>query len=132
MNEIRTQIQTALSSTFTYDMHSKELEGVMISVISCKTTNDLKHCRVLISIFPDKDKEKKFFAVKNATPFLRKELARKVNLRIVPELTFEIDDSAEYGANIDRLIKSIHNGEKKWVNGLIWLKKAKQLPCSLT
>ena len=34
-----------------------------------------------------------------------------VNLRIVPELQFEIDDSAAYGANIDRLIASLHKGE---------------------
>ena len=119
MARVDSEIQTALSNTLTYDMNSKELEGVMVSVISCKTTNDLKHCRVLISIFPDKDKEKKFYAIKNATPFLRKEIARKVNLRIVPELTFEIDDSAEYGANIDRLLKSIHDGDEKWANGLI-------------
>ncbi len=109
MGRIDSEIQTALSHTLTYDMQSPELNGVMVSVVSCHTSNDLKHCRVLISIFPDKDKEKKFYAVKNATPYLRRELARQVNLRIVPELQFEIDDSAEYGANIDRLIASLHS-----------------------
>ena len=112
MARVDSEIQTALSSTFTYDMHSKELEGVMVSVISCHTSKDLKHCRVLISIFPETDKEKKFFAIKNAVPFLRKELARKVDLRVVPELTFEIDDSAAYGANIDRIIANLHKGDK--------------------
>ena len=109
MGRVDSEIQTALSHTLTYDMQSPELEGVMVSVVSCHTSKDLKHCKVLISIFPDKDKEKKFYAVKNATPFLRRELARQVNLRIVPELQFEIDDSAEYGANIDRLIASLHS-----------------------
>lgn len=109
MGRVDSEIQTALSHTLTYDMQSSELEGVMVSVVSCHTSKDLKHCKVLISIFPDKDKEKKFYAVKNATPFLRRELARQVNLRIVPELQFEIDDSAEYGANIDRLIASLHS-----------------------
>ncbi len=111
MGRIDSEIQTALSETFTYNMNSPELNGVMVSVISCHTTKDLKHCRVLISIFPDKDKEKKFYAVKNSVHFLRKEIARKVNLRVVPELTFELDNSAEYGANIDRIIESLHNGE---------------------
>ena len=110
MGRIDSEIQKALAHTFTYDMHSKELDGVMVSVISCHTTNDLKHCKVLISIFPDKDKEKKFFAIKNAVPYLRREIAKNVRLRIVPELTFELDNSAEYGANIDRLIASIHKG----------------------
>ena len=125
MARVDSEIQSALSKTLTYDMNSKELEGVMVSVISCRTTKDLKYCKVLISIFPDKDKEKKFFAIKNSIPFLRKELARNVSLRIVPELQFELDNSAEYGSNIDKIIKSLHDGDKIWVNGLIWLKKAK-------
>ena len=108
MGRVDSEIQTALSNTLTYDMNSKELEGVMVSVISCHTSKDLKHCKVLISIFPETDKEKKFYAIKNAIPYLRKELARKVNLRVVPELQFEIDDSASYGANIDRIIASLH------------------------
>lgn len=117
MGRIDSEIQKALADTFTYNINSRELEGVMVSVISCHTTNDLKHCRVLISIFPDKDKEKKFFAVKNATPYLRRELARKINLRVVPELTFELDNSAEYGANIDRLIASLHNENNGEIDG---------------
>ena len=117
MGRIDSEIQTALADTFTYNMNSKELEGVMISVISCHTSKDLKHCRVLISIFPDKDKEKKFFAVKNATPYLRRELAHKINLRVVPELTFELDNSAEYGANIDRIIASLHTENDGEING---------------
>lgn len=108
MGRIDSEIEKALAHTLTYNMNSKELEGTMVSVISCHTTTDLKHCKVLISIFPDKDKEKKFFAVKNATPYLRREIAKNVRLRVVPELTFELDNSAEYGANIDRLIESIH------------------------
>ena len=112
MGRVDSEIQTALSNTISYDLNSKELEGVMISVISCHTSKDLKHCKVLISIYPENDKEKKFFAIKNSIPFLRREIARKVNLRIVPELQFEIDDSAAYGANIDRLIASLHKGEQ--------------------
>lgn len=108
---IDSAIQTALSNAFTYDVDSKELSGSLISVISCKITDDLKYCKVLISIFPDKDKEKKFFAVKNCTPFLRKEIASKVNLRIVPELQFELDNSSEYGAKIDGLIAKLHKND---------------------
>lgn len=113
MGRVDSEIQTALANAITYELNSKELEGVMVSVISCHTTPDLKYCKVLISIYPDKDKDKKFFAVKNATPFLRKEIAHKVNLRIVPELQFELDDSAEYGANIDRIIANLHKQDSK-------------------
>lgn len=112
LERVDSEIQTALAETFTYDISSPELKGVMVSVISCKTTPDLKYCKVVISIFPDKDKEKKFYAVKETVPFLRREIARKVNLRIVPELQLELDNSAEYGSKIDNLIEKIHSGEK--------------------
>jgi ribosome-binding factor A len=112
MSRVDSEIQTALAETITYDMSSPELKGCIVSVVGVKTTNDLRHAKVLISIFPDKDKEKKFFAIKNATPFLRRELASKINLRVVPELTFELDNSAEYGAKIDNLIEKLHKGEK--------------------
>ena len=117
MGRIDSEIQKALADTFTYNINSKELEGVMVSVISCHTSKDLKHCKVLISIFPDNDKEKKFFAVKNTTPYLRRELARRINLRVVPELSFELDNSAEYGANIDRIIASLHNENNGEIDG---------------
>ena len=52
LGRVDSEIQTALSNIFTYDISSPELKGTMVSIVSCKTTNDLRHCRVLISIFP--------------------------------------------------------------------------------
>lgn len=112
MDRIDSEIKNALAETLTYDIDSPELKGVMISVIGVKTSPDLRHSKVLISIFPDKDKQQKFFAIKNSVPYLRRELARKINLRIVPELQFMLDDSTEYGAKIDKLIADLHKGDK--------------------
>lgn len=112
LGRVDSEIQTALSNIFTYDVSSPELAGTMVSIVSCKTTNDLRHCRVLISIFPDKDKEKKFYAVRETIPFVRRQLAQKINLRVVPELQFELDNSAEYGAKIDKIIEGLHNESK--------------------
>lgn len=111
MSRIDSELQTALANIITYDLSNEELKGTMISVIGVKTSKDLRHARVLISIFPDKDKEQKFYALKSCVTYLRRELARRVKLRVVPELTFEIDNSAEYGAKIDNLIEQIHKGE---------------------
>ena len=38
---------------------------------------------------------------------MRSEIARRINLRYTPELRFEIDDSMEYGAKIDSILKEI-------------------------
>ena len=45
--------------------------------------------------------------LKNASGFIRSELARRIVLRYTPELIFEIDDSMEYGAKIDNILKEI-------------------------
>ena len=45
--------------------------------------------------------------MKKSSGFIRSELARNVNLRNTPELIFELDDSLEYGARIDSILKDI-------------------------
>ena len=57
----------------------------MISVTRVETTGDLRYAKV----------------------WLRKELARSMNLRYTPELVFELDHSIEYGAHINELISSL-------------------------
>ena len=46
--------------------------------------------------------------LKESSGFIRSRLAKTVNLRITPELTFEIDDSIEYGAKIDSILKELN------------------------
>ena len=79
----------------------------MISVTKVKVTNDLKYAKVYISILNAKDNKQTLAALKKSAGFLRSELAKKVNLRNTPELVFELDDSLEYGAKIDSILKEI-------------------------
>ena len=45
--------------------------------------------------------------LKNAAGYIRSELAKRINLRNTPEIIFELDDSLEYGARIDSILKDI-------------------------
>ena len=45
--------------------------------------------------------------LKKSSGFIRSELARKINLRNTQEILFELDDSLEYGAKIDSILKEI-------------------------
>ena len=47
--------------------------------------------------------------LKKASPFLRSELAKRMNLRTTPELRFEFDESTLYGEHIDEIIQEIHS-----------------------
>lgn len=85
----------------------------MISVTKVKVTNDLKFAKVSISILNSKNTKETLSGIKKSAGFIRTELAKRVNLRNTPELIFELDDSMEYGAKIDSILKDILKDVKK-------------------
>lgn len=79
-----------------------------VSVTSADVTPDLKFAKIYFSaITGDKAEIKK--GLVSAAGFIRKRLAETLNLRITPELSFIPDDSIEYGAHINALLKKIES-----------------------
>lgn len=88
----------------------------MTSVVSVEVTPDLKFCKAYISVLGDEEAGKSTIAgLKSAEGYVRRELARRINLRNTPELKFILDQSIEYGVNMSRLIdevtKDLHQEE---------------------
>ncbi|MCL2617611.1 MAG: 30S ribosome-binding factor RbfA [Defluviitaleaceae bacterium] len=82
--------------------------GAMTTVTSAQTTSDLKQCKIFVSILGDAQAKKAAMAgLKNSAPYMRKMLAKRVNLRNTPEITFVLDESLEYGMKMDRLFKDM-------------------------
>ena len=79
----------------------------VISVTRVETTGDLRYAKVWLSVYGLKDEKEFRRGLKSASGWLRKELARSMNLRYTPELVFELDHSIEYGAHINELISSL-------------------------
>ena len=77
----------------------------MTTVTKVDTTNDLKHCKIYVSVLGD-DKQKKdaIEGLTSASGFIRKTLASNINLRYTPNLKFVLDESAEYSIRISKLI----------------------------
>ncbi len=85
----------------------------LISVMKTEVTKDLKFAKIYVSILGSEEQKKEALkGLKSASSFLRREVSRRLNLRITPELTFVIDDSIEYGNHILSVINKI-NEEKK-------------------
>ena len=49
--------------------------------------------------------------LKESSGFIRSKIAHTINLRITPELVFELDDSLEYGEKIDAILKELKNAQ---------------------
>lgn len=110
MDKVNEEFKKELSKIIDQDLKNPNITG-LISVTKVKTSSDLKSARVYISLFGSKSKKNTLEGLKNASGFIRTELAQRVNLRYTPELIFELDETLEYGAKIDSIIKELN--EKK-------------------
>lgn len=80
----------------------------MTSVVSVEVAPDLKTCKAYISVLGDEQSQKDTITgLKSAEGYIRRELARAVNLRNTPEIKFILDQSIEYGINMSKLIDEV-------------------------
>lgn len=81
---------------------------IMTSVVSVRVTKDLKFAKAYISIMGDENvKNDAIAALKGAGGYIRREIGRRLNLRNTPEFTFTVDDSIEYGAHINQILREL-------------------------
>ncbi|GFI42377.1 MAG: 30S ribosome-binding factor RbfA [Dorea sp.] len=78
------------------------------SVVAASVAPDLKTCKAYISVLGgNKEQEDTIAGLENAEGFIRRELARTLNLRNTPEIRFILDQSIEYGVNMSKKIDEV-------------------------
>ena len=106
LGRIDEEYKKEISQIISYQLKNPNVPG-LISVTKVKVPNDLKYAKVYVSILNSKNLKETMEGLKKSSGFIRSELARKINLRNTPEILFELDDSLEYGAKIDSILKEI-------------------------
>ena len=80
----------------------------MTSVVSCEVSPDLKTCKAYISVLGDElSQQNTIKGLKSAEGYIRGLLAKSINLRNTPEITFVLDQSIEYGVKMSKLIDEV-------------------------
>ena len=80
----------------------------MTSVVAVEVAPDLKTCKAYISVLGDeKAQEDTLKGLQSAEGYIRRELARTINMRNTPEITFILDQSTEYGVNMSKMIDDL-------------------------
>ena len=80
----------------------------MTSVVSVEVAPDLKTCKAYISVLGDAyEQEQTIKGLQSAEGYIRRELARTLNLRNTPEIKFVLDQSIEYGVNMSKKIDEV-------------------------
>lgn len=83
--------------------------AVMTTVVAVEVAPDLKTCKAYISVFGDEEAgENTIKGLVGAKGYIRKELARKINMRNTPEITFVLDQSIAYGVEMSRKIAQVN------------------------
>ena len=106
LNRINEEIKKELSNIISFELKNPEATG-LISVTKVKITPDLKYAKVYVSMLNSESKEKTLNALKKSAGYMRSLIAKRINLRITPELVFEEDDSMEHGMKIDAILKEL-------------------------
>ena len=82
-----------------------------VTVTGVEVSDDLRNAKVFVSIYGE-DKTATLKGLQSASAFIRSELARRMRLRLMPEILFRLDDTAERGAHIMEILGTIKKEEK--------------------
>lgn len=100
------EIRRAISDIFLRgEVHSIDLFGASITVSEVRVAPDMKNATVFIMPLAGEGKEEKLDALRVAAPAIRFLVSKRVNLRYMPKLYFELDTSFEEAQRIASLLQ---------------------------
>lgn len=104
---INGEVQRVLAETIRGEIKDPRISP-WTSVVAVEVAPDLKSCKVWISVLGDEEARKATLeGLRSAEGFIKRQLARTINLRNTPELTFVLDQSIEYGVNMSKKIDEV-------------------------
>jgi ribosome-binding factor A len=105
------QIQKEISALLLKGLKDPRVGFVTITEV--KVTSDLGSARIYFTVMGDEQARRQTTqGLTSAGPYLRRELAKRLRLRHVPELIFEFDTALEYGNRIASLLQEIKQKEE--------------------
>ena len=105
------QIRAEISDLIVRELHDPGLG--FLTVTRVRVTSDLQLARVYYTTLGDHSARRSTAqALRRASPFIRRQLGRRLRLRRVPEVEFAFDESIEQQDCIERLLREIHDAEE--------------------
>jgi len=105
---INSEVHKELSQIISYEVKDPRINP-FTSVTDVYVAPDLKTCKVYISVMGEQEeKDKTMEGLNNAKGMIRSLLAKRLNMRNTPELTFKLDESLDYGLKMSKLIDEVN------------------------
>jgi ribosome-binding factor A len=112
IERVNNLIRREISELIQHEAKDPRLDA-FVAVTEVVTSSDLKYAKVYVSCISGTHEEQNTLkALNTASGFLRTELAKKLRLRRVPELSFCWDNSIEHGDRILRLIDQVSSEQE--------------------
>ena len=101
------EMRRVLSDIIRKDLKDPRIPTVT-SITNIKLAKDLKYAKIYISIYgTEEEKNAAHDALRGSSGFIRKLLGQKMIIRALPELTFVLDESIEYGSYMTKKIEEL-------------------------
>ncbi len=108
---IQEQLVQELSEMIRRDLRDPRIG--FLTLTGAEITRDLRHAKVFVSIYGTEEEQKQTLkALNNATGILRGEFARRVHLRLAPDIEFRLDEGIARGQRIFELLHSVEGDLK--------------------
>lgn len=111
LDRVNEELKKTISNVLTFELQNSKVTG-MVSVTKVRITPDFRYAKVYVSLLNSKSNTKTMEGLKESAGYIRSQIAKIMNLRVTPELSFEIDDSMDYGAKIDKILDELNHKEK--------------------
>ena len=110
---INGEVQKELSNIIRGEIKDPRINP-LTSVVAVEVAPDLKTCKAYISVLGDeKSQQDTIKGLKSAEGYIRTMLAKGINLRNTPQITFILDQSIEYGVKMSKMIDDVTKNIKE-------------------
>ena len=103
---VASAIVQELGNILLTEVKDEDLKNVTITYAT--VTNDLSFAKVYFTTLDDEKRDKVVKDMNNASSYFRTELAKRIDIRHMPEIRFVYDESIEYGTKIEKIIEEIN------------------------
>ena len=109
---INGEVQKELSNIIRGEIKDPRINP-LTSVVAVEVAPDLKTCKAYISVLGDeKSQQDTIKGLKSAEGYIRMLLAKNINLRNTPQITFILDQSIEYGVKMSKMIDDVTEADR--------------------
>lgn len=112
MRRVDEAVRAVLSDAITQQL--KDPRVGFVTVTAVKTSQDLRHARIYVSVLGDEEtREQTLAGLRSAHGFLQRRVASELRLKHTPALEFAYDDSIDHGMRITELLRDVDDDPER-------------------